>query len=146
MSPGTLWAGVDLGLTVCLLVSNLAWHSAGHAYRRAVPGSLHQADAAIRRRRWRWPGFMFWPYLVAGWPVTIARDFNRQSYVWFAIDSLLFLLAIKWTAEDWRKLRKELAEDEDDWLNRGKRAGKRAWSRVKSSASIGMPVPVGSPA
>lgn len=137
--------GISLGLTVVLLVANNVWYVWGRRYQAAVPGSLQQERASAMRRKWRWPGFGFWVKQAAWWPYYVAKDVSEGDYVWAGVNVALGFVLFFLLRTDWRKLRRELEEDEDDWFNKMKKSGKRAWNRAKQAASsivIG-PVPVG---
>lgn len=102
------------------------WLRRWHGLKRllSVPGSLQHAYHSALRRRYRWPGFAFWPLLTV----------SNLNGAFFAPDSNLFVqgfnlvmafVSILYTRWAWKWLLEELAEDEDDPWNKGKRGLKR---------------------
>lgn len=125
-----------------LMVANWEWDKWGRRAQRAVPGSLPHFEFLRRRRIWRWPGFMFWPAMVPGWTQLFAEAVAEASW-WAGMWGAFLLLALFAGRSDWRKFRRELEEDEDDWWNRGKRLGKRLWKAARSAriAPVRLPAP-----
>jgi hypothetical protein len=81
---------------------------------------------------------MCWPIFLIG----VIPDYQTDSG-WLLLFHLASTVAgISLTRDDIRELRRQLAEDEDDWWNRAKRGVRRAWASAKQKAASLTPSPV----
>ena len=135
----TAMSSIGLGL----MFAHWEWDKWGGRARRAVPGSLFHAEALRRRRIWRWPGFLFWPFAAPGWVSQFSESVLSGSG-WAVLWGVLLIACAFSFRLDLQKLRRELEEeDEDDWFNKGKRLGKRLWKAARSVriAPVRLPAP-----
>lgn len=123
-----------------LMVANWEWGKWGNRAKRAVPGSLPHFEFLRRRRIWRWPGFMFWPVVLPGWTRMFAEEAAEASW-WAGMWGAFLLVAFFAVRSDWRKFRRELEEDEDDWFNKGKRKLRRLARDARRSLTVRVPRP-----
>lgn len=126
---------------ISLLACNWYWLDASRSARRCVPGSLEQFKHKRATRMLRWPGFSLWPYLL----VDVALDIPHVPTWAKATNAAFFLLGIWITKKQWELLRQQIDDDEDDWWNKAKRGGKRAWQTAKKVAQVKVPMPVPAP-
>ena len=124
------WPGRYLGLA--LMVANWTWYKWGNRYERAVPGSLEQEHCRAKRRLWRWPGFLFIPMCLPNWMRIFVESFGHWYFFVGAILAVLMPFALR---VDWRRFRREIEEDEDDWWNKAGRAGRRLAKRARAAAA-----------
>lgn len=123
---------------MCLLVCSIQWSKWGRVYRMTVPGSLERHHAARQRRIFRWPGFLYNAPSLGWWCWALTSSFGTW---WTMLVAPLLLLMWSSARDDWRRLKRELAEDDEDPFNRGKRGLARAWGRAKAAASSLAPSP-----
>lgn len=128
-----------------LLAADWAWDRWSRRYRWCVKGSLEQAWAGAMRRRWRWWGFSFWPVIEFRWASHVGEAVAGGHALPASL--LLLMLAVNTLVlrDKWRRLKRELDEDDEDWFNRGKRGARRLWSRAKQAAASAAsgPAPAG---
>jgi hypothetical protein len=134
-------------LPLLLLLCNWQWAKWGRLAQRAVPGSLVHAEACRRRRFWRWWGFSYapsWFPLGLHALVDAIAEGNSVGIAFFGFASLVWPLVIR---SDYRKLRRELDEDDDDWTKRaGRWAKRKAAAAARAAVTAVAPKPVLVPA
>ncbi len=120
-----------------LLPFNLAWTFSTRNMRRCVPGSIAEAHYKAKCRMFRYPAICLWPLLafqIAG--DVIAPDTPHWGRPFLALIVLWDIQLFRW---DLREFRRQVAEDDDDPWNRGKKLLKRARRAVRNATTIRVP-------
>lgn len=129
-----------------LLVTHWLWRGATTNYKASVPGSLVQYHWKIVCRRWRYPGFFFWPWLA--FHNLFDLLFNSHGIFFLTgMSAFMTVACLFFTVRFWKELKKQIEDDEDDPWNKMRRGFKKlARKAARVVAGIGAALPSPSPA